>query len=187
MPMTGRSPFRQLLRRPIRGQRRPHRVPRHPQLTGDRIDRHLLRHVQPSDLGPILHADHSLTLTEGVNFRSAPGGQYSRGIDILSPGLGNRPHRTLTKLRRVLPRCWHGHHPLGISDPPPDPGRFKLSTLRPPELTRIQASSTGTSRCGPTRLPTCQVRTDRQIPAGAPHRFRSRDQAELDNPRASHK
>ena len=70
-----------ILRRPIRGQRRPHRVPRHPQLTGDRLDRHLLRLVQPSDLGPILHADHSLTLTEGVNFRSAPGGQYSGGID----------------------------------------------------------------------------------------------------------
>ena len=39
--------------------------------------------MEPSDLGPILHADHSLTLTEGVNFRSAPGGQYSGGIDNL--------------------------------------------------------------------------------------------------------
>ena len=37
--------------------------------------------MKPSDLGPILHADHSLTLTEGVNFRSAPGGQYSGGAD----------------------------------------------------------------------------------------------------------
>ncbi|WP_425554583.1 recombinase family protein [Georgenia daeguensis] len=37
--------------------------------------------MEPSDLGPILHADHSLTLSEGVNFHSAPGGQYSRGTD----------------------------------------------------------------------------------------------------------
>ena len=37
--------------------------------------------MQPADLSPVLHGDHS-PQSPGVNFRSAPGGQCSAGIDI---------------------------------------------------------------------------------------------------------
>ena len=52
-------------RRLIRGQRRPHRVPGQPQPASDRLDRQTLRPMQPADLCPIFHVDHSLTLAEG--------------------------------------------------------------------------------------------------------------------------
>src|SRR5690606_22979076 len=61
---------------------------------------------------------HSHTLPDPDHRR------VQRQLRIFLPGLGNKPHRTLTKLRRILPRCWHSHHPLGESDPPRDPGRF---------------------------------------------------------------
>jgi hypothetical protein len=42
--------------------------------------------VQPTDLCPIFHCDHSLTLPRGVKIRSASGGQLSPSID--EPGIG---------------------------------------------------------------------------------------------------
>ncbi len=47
-----------ILRRPVTGDRCPHRVPRDPHHPGDHLDRHLLRPVQPADLSPVLHAKH---------------------------------------------------------------------------------------------------------------------------------
>ncbi|EQM22668.1 hypothetical protein GuangZ0019_1046 [Mycobacterium tuberculosis GuangZ0019] len=49
-----------VLRRPIGGQRRLHRVPRNLQHPRDLRNRQPLRPAQPPDLGPILHAQHSL-------------------------------------------------------------------------------------------------------------------------------
>ena len=49
-----------ILRRPIRGQRRLHRVPRNPQHPRDLRNRQPLRPTQPPDLRPVLHAQHSL-------------------------------------------------------------------------------------------------------------------------------
>jgi len=40
-----------------------------------------VQQTQPSDLSPVLHDDHSLTLTEGVKLHSAPEGQCSLGVD----------------------------------------------------------------------------------------------------------
>ena len=45
-----------ILRRLIRSQRRPHRVPRDLQRPGDQLDRQPLRSMQPADLSPILHS-----------------------------------------------------------------------------------------------------------------------------------
>src|SRR3954451_14874578 len=58
-------PPRRALRRPLvprrtgRRQRLGDRVPRDPQTPGDRRLRQPLRQVQPTDLGPILHTDHT--------------------------------------------------------------------------------------------------------------------------------
>src|SRR6202044_506831 len=41
--------------------RRPPRVPRDPQMPGDRLDRHPLRPVKPADLSPVLHCEHPLS------------------------------------------------------------------------------------------------------------------------------
>ena len=48
-----------IARRPLRPQRRPHRVARHTQPAGDRLDPHPLRPMQPTDLSPLVHVDHS--------------------------------------------------------------------------------------------------------------------------------
>ena len=45
-------------RRAVAGQRRLHRIPRDPQQPRDLRDRHTLRHTQPPDLRPLLHAQH---------------------------------------------------------------------------------------------------------------------------------
>src|SRR5699024_8413735 len=47
-------------RRLISGQRRPHRVPGDSEMSRDGLDRHPLRLMQAPNLGPVLHADHSL-------------------------------------------------------------------------------------------------------------------------------
>ena len=48
-----------IARRTIGAQRRPHRVTRHAQPSADRLDPHPLRPMQPTDLSPIIHVDHS--------------------------------------------------------------------------------------------------------------------------------
>jgi hypothetical protein len=52
----GRCPL--VPRRRGRRQRPAHRHPRHPDPARDLRDRHSLRHVQPTDLCPLLHTDH---------------------------------------------------------------------------------------------------------------------------------
>ena len=52
----------------------------HPQPTRDGFDRRVRRQMQPTDLSPVLHSDHSPG-SPGVNFRPAPGGQCSGSID----------------------------------------------------------------------------------------------------------
>ena len=47
-----------ITRRAIRADRLPDRVPRHLHMTGDRLDPHPLRPMQPADLSPIFHGDH---------------------------------------------------------------------------------------------------------------------------------
>ena len=47
--------------------------------------------MQPPDLCPMLHCDHSLTLTEGVNIHPAPEGQFSRGVDSWNGSGGRTP------------------------------------------------------------------------------------------------
>ena len=67
---------------PSRGQRLPHRVPRDTQRPGDHLDRHPLSPVQPPDLSPVLHGQHSTSsclaaevrVSEGVSFRPAAKG-----------------------------------------------------------------------------------------------------------------
>ena len=56
-----RAPGRPLVAgRPSGGDRRLDRVLRDPEQPGDRLDRHRLRSVQPSDLRPVLHPQHPL-------------------------------------------------------------------------------------------------------------------------------
>lgn len=55
-------------RRLISRQRRTDRVPRQPRLLHDRLDAHLLRPIQPSDLSLVLSHDHSLTVPRGSGF-----------------------------------------------------------------------------------------------------------------------
>ena len=86
------DPFRRplILRRPVTGDRRPHRVPRDPHHPGDHLDRHLLRPVQPADLSPVLHAkaplpppgsDEARVIGQGVKIQMPRRGQYSRAAD----------------------------------------------------------------------------------------------------------
>ncbi len=55
-PRTPRDP--DVLRRRIPRQCTTNSIPRDPQLTRDRLDRHPLRPVQPTDLSPVLHCHH---------------------------------------------------------------------------------------------------------------------------------
>ena len=94
-------------------------------------------------------------------------GRVQRQLRIFLPGLGNKPHRTLTKLRRILPRCWHDHQPLGESVPPPDPGRFRPLTRRAGRSRpRAQCNTQVSTECGErretdrTRPSSCDSRAD---------------------------
>jgi hypothetical protein len=69
------------------------RVARRGPGTFARVDRRLLA---PATQRVRVHPD---TLTDPHHRR------VHRQLRIFIPGLGNQPHRTLTKLRRILPRC----------------------------------------------------------------------------------
>lgn len=66
-----------ILRRLVRGQGPAHRVAPDPQPARDRLDRHLLRPMKPTDLRPVLHPQHPsqsargsrLTRRQGVSFQ----------------------------------------------------------------------------------------------------------------------
>ena len=59
-PRRPATPSRSLIaRRLIRAQRLTHRVAGHTQPAHDRLDAHPLGPMQPTDLGPLLHVDHS--------------------------------------------------------------------------------------------------------------------------------
>lgn len=101
--------------------------PGHPQTQGkiERFHQTLKRWLKARPY-PDTITDLAELLTEFRRWYNTkrPHRSIGRRDSILLPGLGNKPHRTLTKLRRILPRCWHDHHPLGNSDPPRHPGRF---------------------------------------------------------------
>jgi hypothetical protein len=70
-----RPPHRpRIRRRAIAGQRPPDSVPRDPQPPRDRLDRHPLRPVQPSDLSPVLHCHHPSQGHAGGSFSAADRG-----------------------------------------------------------------------------------------------------------------
>jgi hypothetical protein len=82
-----------VLRRAVRSQRRPHRVPRDPQPPGHLADRHTLSPVPPSDLRPVLHTDHPPRSSRVVSFHPSAPAQFSSVVD--------RPGPTIT-----IHRCW---------------------------------------------------------------------------------
>jgi hypothetical protein len=64
-----------ILRRLLGGQRPPHRVPPQTQRPGDRLDRHPLRPMQPTDLRPLLHPQHPFPSARGVQIHPSPRGR----------------------------------------------------------------------------------------------------------------
>jgi hypothetical protein len=70
LELIHRRPLRRplILRRIIRPQSPLHRVPRDPQPASDRLDRRPLRSMKTTDLGPVLHGDHSPIVEEASDF-----------------------------------------------------------------------------------------------------------------------
>ncbi len=129
-----------------------------PQLAGDRLNRHLLRLMEPSNLGPILHADHSLTLTEGVNVHSAPKGQYSGSIDTRK----DAPTMNRTKANPANTREWFPDACLPTklslqSDLGSSHGRWRASNE--PEPTSVFPDCLGAC-CRPFDQLTCHPRDE---------------------------
>jgi hypothetical protein len=95
-----------LLRRPfvlrwlLRRQGPPHRVRRDAQLP-DRLDRHLLGPVQPTDLRPVLHGQSSSSVEEGAQFHPSTRGIYK--LDPADVVTTAEAARLLEPLIRPLP------------------------------------------------------------------------------------
>jgi len=83
---TRRPQTPQVLRRPVAGQSRPHRVPRDPHRPGDRLDRHSLRPVQPADLRPVLHREHPLPRLTPPSQEIPEGSDFNPGKGSASQG-----------------------------------------------------------------------------------------------------
>ena len=75
-----RPPRRPVIhRRPIRRQRRPHRIPRHPQQPGNLLDRDVLPPMQTTNLSPVLHCYHPpRVLRRGQDSNDATGSVFTR-------------------------------------------------------------------------------------------------------------
>nr|AAG24941.2 unknown [Frankia sp. Ar15] len=76
-----RRPF--VLRRPVRRQRRPHRVPRHTQPSSDLLDRNALSSTQPADLRPVLHLQHPSYTSRGSVFAAPWGVSFQEAATVV--------------------------------------------------------------------------------------------------------
>ena len=104
-----------------------HGVPRTPHHPRDRLDRHPLRPTQPTDLRPVLHAQHPPDHREGVNIHPPTGGQFSAAVDTREPALGTSPHPGRAHPTRTPHRS--RHHP---PHPDRDTSRARASRNRHP-------------------------------------------------------
>jgi hypothetical protein len=73
-----------ILGRPLGRQRPPHRVPANTQPPGNRPNRHPLTAMQPADLRPLLHVQHTLSTVEVGPFSRVATGSVS-GVAV-NPG-----------------------------------------------------------------------------------------------------
>ncbi len=131
-----------VLRRPVRGQRRPHRVTGHAQPPGDLLDGHALRPMQTANLGPVLHFQHPPKSRRGVSFRSTPRGQFSGSPDNSSRPRSDAPTGSLDAVLpcRDSPVEPHSCPPVRAHPRPP---RRAAQPVATPEPRAAGAAGTG--------------------------------------------
>ncbi|MER5458657.1 isocitrate/isopropylmalate family dehydrogenase [Micromonospora sp. NPDC002389] len=110
----------------------------------DGLDRHPLRPVQPTDLRPVLHAQHLPMLPEGVKIQPEPRGQFSGGAD------------TRQRLPRVARRTGHRPRPR----PGNPPRRTRVSRPGPNSMSSLGGLSSISAIASSIR--SARIRTSRR-------------------------